>query len=70
MAIRNAETKASIVERFSAHFESSHVAIFHSPQNKRYLDVLPDLQSVHAYNHAYHRSIQRAAAKVRPSSVL
>ena len=65
---RNAETKASIVERFQRTLKARMWRYFTRRKTRRYLEVLPDL--VYGYNHTYHRSIQRAPAQVHPKNVL
>ena len=65
---RNAETKASIVERFQRTLKARMWRYFTRHKTRRYLDILPDL--VYAYNHSYHRSIKRAPADVNASNVL
>ena len=65
---RNAETKASIVERFQRTLKARMWRYFTKHKTRRYVDVLPDL--VHNYNNTYHRSIQRAPAQVNARNVL
>lgn len=65
---RNAETKASIVERFQRTLKARMWRYFTKNKTRRYVDILPDL--VYAYNHSYHRSIKRTPAEVNPSNVL
>ncbi|XP_055997764.1 uncharacterized protein LOC130047190 [Ostrea edulis] len=65
---RNAKTKTSIVELFQRTLKARMCRYFTRHKTRRYVDVLPDL--VHGYNHAYHRSIQRAPAQVNPTNVL
>lgn len=65
---RNAETKASIVERFQRTLKGRMWRYFTRHKTRRYVDILPDL--VYAYNHSYHRSIKRAPADVNSSNVL
>jgi transposase InsO family protein len=65
---RNAETKASIVERFQRTLKARMWRYFTKQKTRRYMDVLPDL--VHSYNHTYHRSIRRAPAQVNATNVL
>ena len=65
---RNAETKASIVERFQRTLKARMWRYFTKHKTRRYVDVLPDL--VHGYNHTYHRSIRRALAQVNARNVL
>ena len=65
---RNAETKASIVERFQRTLKGRMWRYFTRQKTRRYVDILPDL--VYAYNHSYHRSIKRAPAEVNSSNVL
>lgn len=65
---RNAETKASIVERFQRSLKARMWRYFTRHKTRRYVNILPDL--VYAYNHAYHRSIKRAPVTVKPSNVL
>jgi len=53
----NAETKASICERFQRTLKTQLFKVFTHTEQYRYVDgVLDDL--VHAYNHRYHRSIK------------
>ncbi|XP_062611537.1 uncharacterized protein LOC134273357 [Saccostrea cucullata] len=65
---RNTDTKASIVERFQRTLKARMWRYFTRNKTRRYLEILPDL--VYAYNHTYHRSIQRTPAQVKPSNVL
>ena len=65
---RNAETKASIVERFQRTLKARMWRYFTRHKTRRYVDVLADL--VYGYNHTYHRSIQRAPAQVHAKNVL
>ena len=65
---RNAETKASIVERCQRTLKGRMWRYFTRHKTRRYVDILPDL--VYAYNHSYHRSIKRAPADVNASNVL
>lgn len=65
---RNAETKASIVERFQRTLKARMWRYLTSNKTRRYLDILPDL--VFANNHSYHRRIKRAPADVNTSNVL
>jgi hypothetical protein len=65
---RNAETKASIVERFQRTLKARMWRYFTKHKTRRYLDVLPYL--VYSYNHTYHRSIRRAPAQVNATNIL
>ncbi|KAI8503792.1 hypothetical protein Bbelb_187630 [Branchiostoma belcheri] len=58
----NAETKASVVERFNRTLKTRMWKYFTANNTRRYIDVLDDL--LEAYNHSYHRSIKRAPVEV------
>lgn len=58
----NEQMKAQICERFNRTLKESMWRYFTHKNNKRYLEVLPDL--VKAYNSRYHRSIGMAPNKV------
>ena len=58
----NAETKASIVERFNKTLKTHMWRYFTKVQTWRYIDVLPDL--VRTYNDTRHRSIGMAPSQV------
>lgn len=62
----NPETKASIVERFQRSLKSRMWKYFTHEKTRCYIDVLQDM--VHAYNHSFHRSIQRTPASVTPDT--
>lgn len=65
---RNAETKASIVERFQRTLKTRMWRYFTRHKTRRYVNILPNL--VYAYNHSYHRSIKRDPAEVNASNDL
>ncbi|XP_062618357.1 uncharacterized protein LOC134279962 [Saccostrea cucullata] len=65
---RNTDTKASIVERFQRTLKARMWGYLTRHKTRRYVEVVPDL--VYAYNHTYHRSIQRTPVQVKPSNVL
>ena len=58
----NAETKASIVERFNKTLKDRMWRYFTKVQTWRYIDVLPDL--VRTYNDTRHRSLGMAPSQV------
>ena len=58
----NAETKASIVERFNRTLKSRMWRYFTKHQTWRYIDILQDL--VHSYNNTRHRIIGMAPLQV------
>ena len=58
----NAETKASVVERFNRTLKTRMWRYFTKHQTWRYIDVLPDL--VRSYNNTHHRSIGMAPSNV------
>ena len=58
----NAETKASVVERFNRTLKSRMWRYFTQHQTWRYIDILPVL--VRSYNNARHRSIGMAPSNV------
>ena len=58
----NAETKASIVERFNRTYKTRMWRYFTKHQTWRYIDVLQDL--VQSYNNSPHRSIGMAPSQV------
>jgi hypothetical protein len=66
--IRNADTKASIVERFQWTLKARIWRCFTKHRTMCYVDILPDV--VHGYNHTYHCSIRKAPAKVNAQNVL
>ena len=57
-----AKLKASIVERFNRSLKQRMCRYFIQKGTLEYIDVLNEL--VQAYNHSYHRSIQRTPASV------
>ena len=61
-ATHNAETKASIVERFNRTLKEHMWHYFTKVQSWRYIDVLPDL--VRTYNNTRHRSLGMAPSQV------
>ena len=61
-ATHNAETKASIVERFNRALKERMWRYFTKVQSWRYIDVLPDL--VRTYNNTRHRSLDMAPSQV------
>ena len=58
----NAETKASVVERFNRTLKTRMWRYFTKHQTWRYIDVLQDL--VQSYNNTHHRSIGMAPSQV------
>lgn len=58
----NAETKASIVERFQRTLKSRMWKYFTHRQTYTYIDILQDL--VRGYNRSYHRSIKQSPESV------
>ena len=58
----NEDIKAAVVERFNRTLKERLWRYFTKTNTLRYLDVLPDV--VYAYNHSFHRSIQRAPIEV------
>ncbi|XP_078664112.1 uncharacterized protein LOC144907181 [Branchiostoma floridae x Branchiostoma belcheri] len=58
----NAETKASVVERFNRTLKTRMWKYFTANNTHRYIDVLDNL--LDAYNHSYHRSIKKAPVEV------
>ena len=62
----NAETKASIVERFNRKLKTHMWRYFTKHQTWRYIDVLQDL--VQSYNNSPHRSIGMAPSQVSAKS--
>ena len=62
----NAETKASIVERFNRTLKTRMWHYFTKLQTWRYIDVLPDL--VRTYNDTRHRSIGMAPSQVNANN--
>ncbi|KAI8493253.1 hypothetical protein Bbelb_292570 [Branchiostoma belcheri] len=58
----NAETKASVVERFNRTLKTRMWKYFTANNIHRYIDVLDNL--LDAYNHSYHRSIKKAPVEV------
>ena len=58
----NAETKASIMERFNKTLKDRMWRYFTKVQTWRYIDVLPDL--VRTYNNTRHRSLGMAPSQV------
>ena len=61
-SMHNAETKASVVERFNRTLKTRMWRYFTKHQTWRYIDVLPDL--VRSYNNTPHRSIGMAPSNV------
>ena len=62
----NHEIKASVAERFIRTIKEKLWRYFTYENKRKYTHVIQKL--VHAYNHTYHRSIQRSPAKVNPSN--
>ena len=62
----NYEIKASIAERFIRTIKEKLWRYFTYENKRKYTHVIQKL--VHAYNHTYHRSIQRSPADVNPSN--
>ena len=62
LSTHNAETKASIVERFNRTYKTRMWRYFTKHQTWRYIDVLQDL--VQSYNNSPHRSIGMAPSQV------
>ncbi|XP_078682397.1 uncharacterized protein LOC144916874 [Branchiostoma floridae x Branchiostoma belcheri] len=58
----NAETKASVVERFNRTLKTRMWKYFTANNTHRYIDVLDDL--LEAYNHSRHSSIKKAPVEV------
>jgi len=58
----NENIKAAAVERFNTALKTKTYRYFTAKNNRRYVDVLPDL--LHSYNHTYHRSIGMAPVEV------
>ena len=62
----NHELKASIAERFIRTIKEKLWRYFTYENKQKYTHVIQKL--VHAYNHTYHRSIQRSPVQVNPSN--
>ena len=62
----NHEIKASIAERFIRTIKEKLWRYFTHENKRKYTHVIQKL--VHAYNHTFHRSIQRSPAEVNPSN--
>lgn len=60
------ETKASVVERFNRTLKTRMWKYFTANNTYAYVNVLPRL--IHAYNHAFHRSIKATPASVNLSN--
>ena len=63
---RNHEITASIAERFIRTIKEKLWRYFTHENKRKYTHVIGKL--VHAYNHTFHRSIQRSPAQVSPSN--